>query len=203
MLTCAGCTGDDGEDGAQGPAGPVGPQGEQGPTGPRGPQGASGPQGPAGEDGGSGSLARFEFGTYVPVECYLDKTATEGFSEDTYAEAQITFEEDGTGSFDVSFYDSSDCTTPLFSQELDFEYVITPGLSGTILFFLTIENIMDPGAPFLQYINAFVVEGGFYLDVDFTSGQSGAYTTEPDFPADIGAFVSDPENVGIFFARTD
>ncbi len=138
------------------------------------------------------SLSELGAGSYA-VGCFHNKLASQGIGVTIYSKAVITLNEDATGSNAYELFDDVAC-----SHLLD---------SGTVLIthyetVLVDENqvlIMDQddgGSTTRLWIGYKQEANYYYLDLDFSDGESGPYLAEPT-SAELSIFMAAPSSQGL------
>lgn len=137
------------------------------------------------------------FGKFESSRCFHNKMASEGFGSPIYTKATIEFNSDGTGKTSFELFTDSGCSVSAMSGTADTKHRVLsrPGKS------LVVEVIQFDGSSSLtMHMLLLVTDRGIVLDIDFSAGASGPYTSSPT-SEEIATFNDGAGPSAVFFAR--
>lgn len=125
-------------------------------------------------------------GTYKSSRCF--KNRLESVGADTWSTAELTFNDDHTGSGHYATYSDAACTVKTGDKSFTFSSisVLTVG-TVTVLKLDQSGQVVNP----TWYIPANASDNGYSFDVDYTDGESGPYLFEPS-GAQVADFAANP-----------
>lgn len=141
--------------------------------------------------------SELEPGTYF-IDCFLNRLVTLESGSNIYSKFTVTIEENNTGSIAYNHYSDASCTQV--------------GLSGTDIIRSYELDVVDRGPVLVidqaqgdETVRIWIpyqqVSGEFYLDLDYSDGQSGGYITSPPTFEDMKEFLGDPTSQGLLLRR--
>lgn len=137
------------------------------------------------------SFAEIGAGEYS-IPCFLNKFASEGFGSDIYSKATLKLNGNGTGSNDFELFDDAACTNMLGSGTVIVKHYDTVLVGDTPV----LEMVQDDGFSEMQlWIGYAQVSSSYYIDLDFSDGESGPYLTVPT-TAELNEFTVSPDTEG-------
>lgn len=138
------------------------------------------------------AFAELSTGNYT-MPCFFNKLASQGNGQDIYTKATLNLNADATGTNDFELYDDAACTNLMLSGTVAIVHyeTVTVGESPVLMM---IQN--DGNGEMQIWIPYAQVGTNYFIDVDFTDGESGPYTALPT-EQEIAEFVTSPETEGL------
>ncbi len=150
---------------------------------------------PASEPSDSFSLV----GTFRSEHCFLNKMASEGFGQRIYSKATIRFLKNGSGLNAFELYEDENCEKEILSGLASFTYELVKTFGNVSV--LKIEQQNDPENEkdvSVYWLTLALHKNGLFLDIDYSTGSSGPYVSEPD-EKEVSEFSNDVEKKGVLF----
>jgi hypothetical protein len=126
-------------------------------------------------------------GTYSSTRCFKNRLES-AVGSDVWSRAELTFNEDHTGSGHYATFSDAGCTVKTGDKSFTFATISTVSVNNVTLFKLDQSGtVLNP----TWYIPANVSDHGYSFDLDYTDGESGPYLFEPS-GAQVADFAANP-----------
>jgi hypothetical protein len=126
-------------------------------------------------------------GTYNSTRCFKNRLES-AVGSDVWSTAELTFNEDHTGSGHYATYSDANCATKTGDKSFTFATISTVSVDNvTVIKLDQSGTVLNP----TWYIPANVSDHGYSFDVDYTDGESGPYLFEPT-PTQVSDFAANP-----------
>ncbi len=140
-------------------------------------------------------------GAFQSASCFKNKMATQGFGQDVFTRATMAFRSDGTATNTFELYTDQACITPDLQGTGEIQYVFLKKIGAVTV--IQIDQLNDPNDPnsnVRYWILGVLSQDGYIMDIEFASGESGPYETEPG-ETEAAAFLANINARGVFFRR--
>lgn len=131
------------------------------------------------------------------VPCFLNRPASEGMGSSVYTIASITLASDHTGSNQFALYSDASCTSLLGSGTVAILSWENVKVGATDVLRMVQDDGSGPMEVWIPYAR---IGSNYYMDVDFTDGESGPYLSLPTEPQ-IAEFALDPASEGVLLSE--
>jgi len=113
----------------------------------------------------------------------------------------MQFNENGTGLIHFLLYEDSACNQLLMDGENAFTFKIMGNYGAVTVFRVDQQNDVNNSSDVTRYwLTVSITERGYYADVDYSTGYSGAYFSEPT-EQELSVFASNIVGKAVFFER--